>query len=134
MTRVAVERELRDDEYRAADVGDRPSHLPSFVIEDAEPGDLRRETLAVLRAIVGGNAQEHDEAAVDPRDTLVADVDRGRAHALHDGAQLADHSSIQGLSPRTTAATSSALRWPGVKTVMLFSIGSRVMYVTLPKR
>src|SRR2546425_6063882 len=100
VTRVAVERELRDDEYRAADVGDRPSHLPSFVIEDAEPGDLHRETLAVLSAIAGGNAQEHDEPAVDPRDTLVADVDRGRAHALHDGAQLADHSSIQGSSNR----------------------------------
>src|SRR5438445_357604 len=53
VTRIAVERELRDDKYRAADVGDRPRHLPSFVIEDAEPGDLRRETLAVLREVVG---------------------------------------------------------------------------------
>src|SRR3989442_15740692 len=77
VTRVAVERELRDDEYRAADVGDRPSHLPSLVIEDAEPGDLRRETLAVLCAIVGSNAQEHDEAAADPRDTLVPAGHRG---------------------------------------------------------
>src|SRR5256712_12378439 len=36
VTRVAVERELRDDEYRAADVGDRPE--PSSLFRHRSPG------------------------------------------------------------------------------------------------
>ena len=58
------------------------------------------------------------------------DRDRGALAELRASA----HSSIHGLSPRTTASTSAAERWPGVKTVMLFESGNRVMYVTLPKR
>jgi hypothetical protein len=122
---VAVERELRDGEHHPADVGERPLHLAAL-LEDAETGDLRGEALAVLRSVVRADAQEDNDTGFDLGHALITDVDGGRANALNDRARLV-HSNIHGLSPRTTASTSEAERWPGVKTVMLLPSGRRVM-------
>jgi hypothetical protein len=124
---------LRDREHRAAHIGERELQLAALIVEDPQAGDLGRETLAVAGAVRRTYAEEDDQAAPDLRDALVADGDRCRPDALNDRARLA-HSSIHGLSPRTTDSTSLAERWPGAQTVMLFPRGSRVMYVTLPKR
>jgi hypothetical protein len=130
---VAIEGELRDGEHRSGDVRDRARELAAVVVEDAQRRDLRGEALPVFGSIVRADAEEDDETAVDRRDALARDLDVRRDDALDDRANPYVSSS-QGLSPRTTASTSSAVRCPGAQTVMFFVSGRRVTYVTLPKR
>jgi hypothetical protein len=78
---VAVQRELRYGEHRAADVRQRVLH-PAGFLEDAETGHLRGEPFAVLGAVVGADADESDDPDFDFRDPLVRDVDGGRSNAL----------------------------------------------------
>lgn len=86
MPRVAVERELRDRQDRSAHVCERPLHL-ACLFEDAEGGDLRGEPLAVLRAVIDADPEEHDDTGFDLGHALVADIDRGRANPLNDRAR-----------------------------------------------
>src|SRR5712692_4943549 len=60
MTSVAVQRELRDGEHRAADVRERALHLAGL-FENAKAGDLRGEAFAVLRTVVRADAEEDDD-------------------------------------------------------------------------
>src|SRR6185436_14741644 len=111
--------------------------LAALVVEDAKREDLRGEPLAVLCAVVVRDAEKDRETAAGPGHGFIADADGGGTYSLDDGAHALrprGHSSIQGLSPRTTDSTSLAERCPGANTVMLFSSGIRVTYVTLPNR
>jgi hypothetical protein len=115
------------------------------LFEDAKACDLGGEAFAMLRTVVRADPKEDQDTGFDFGDALVTDIDAGGANTLNDRAQLAHppglgaeadqcHSNIHGLSPRTTASTSGAERWPGVNTVMLLPSGRRVMNVTFPKR
>src|SRR5688572_33406533 len=84
---VAVERELGDRQDRAADVRDAVVQSPAIVLEQAKLDDLAREPLAVLRAVVGADADHHDEALADLGGSFVADADRGGPNALDDCSQ-----------------------------------------------
>jgi hypothetical protein len=77
---------LRDREDHSAHVGERPLHLAAL-LEDAETGDLRGETFAVLRTVVRADPDEDDDTGFDLGNALVTDVDRGRANALNDCAR-----------------------------------------------
>src|SRR5688572_33088269 len=84
---VAVERELGDRQDRAADVRDAVVQSPAIVLEQAKLDDLAREPLAVLRAVVGADADHHDEALADLGGSFVADADRGGPNASDDCSQ-----------------------------------------------
>ena len=86
VSRVAVERELRDREDRAADIGERPLH-PAALLEDAETRDLRRKAFAVLRTVVHAHSEEHDDTCFDFGHALVTDVDGGGTNTLYDRAR-----------------------------------------------
>ena len=86
MSRVAVERELRDREDRAADIGKRPLH-PAALLEDAETRDLCRKAFAVLRTVVHTDSEEHDDTCFDFGHALVTDVDGGGTNTLYDRAR-----------------------------------------------
>ena len=52
----------------AADVGDRAIHHAGVVVEDAQRHDLAREPIAVVVAVVGRDAGEHEQARADGAD------------------------------------------------------------------
>ena len=78
-----MERELGDDEQRAADVVERAVHLPGVVVEDAKADDLATEEVRLGRRIARGDAEEHAETVSDGADHLAVDRHPRLAHALH---------------------------------------------------
>ena len=87
--RVAVERELRHDEQRAADVGEREVHLVLGVGEQAEPDDLVGHPGERGLAVVVREADEQQEAAVDATGDSFADAHFGAGDSLQDDAHAA---------------------------------------------
>jgi len=79
---VTVEGELRHRQDHPADVRERPLHLAGL-LEDAQPGDLRGEAFAVLRAVLRTDAEEDDDTRFDFSNALLADVDGGGADPLN---------------------------------------------------
>ena len=86
MTCVPVQRELRHHQRHPADVGEGALH-PSGLLEDAQSGDLRGKPLAILGTIVQADSEEHGDTEFDLGDTLLTDVDGGRANTLNDRAR-----------------------------------------------
>src|SRR3989442_4570636 len=85
-SRIAIERELRNNQRRAAGFQERPIHLALLVIEDAQVCDLLGEISGLLSRVAAGHAQEHEQARGDlPRGTSL-DHDAGAADALHDSS------------------------------------------------
>src|SRR5690606_11673935 len=60
---VAVEGELRHHEQRSPDILERAIHLPFVVTEEAEPDDLVRHPLHLLRTVAVRESHEEAEAA-----------------------------------------------------------------------
>jgi len=77
---------LGHGEDHSADVRESALHLAGL-FEDAEARDLRGEALAVLRAVVRADPEEHHDTRFDFGDALVADVDGGRPDPLNDRAR-----------------------------------------------
>ena len=79
LPRVGDQRELADDERRAADVEDAPVEPSLLVPEDAKPRDLCGEVLR-CRVVIGTcDPEQHDQAHVDlPADVIVDAHTRGR--------------------------------------------------------
>ena len=93
LRRVAVQRELRDDEQRATDVGQREVHLVVCVGEDPEPDDLLSHPRDLLVRITRSEADERYEPTIDrPGDArcraVIADANGGAADALEENAHL----------------------------------------------
>ena len=62
---VRDQRELADDERRAAGVEQRAVELAGVVLEDPQPRDLARETLGLLRRVPVRDAEQDEEAGAD---------------------------------------------------------------------
>src|SRR6185312_6168047 len=77
-----MQRELRDDEDIAADVGERAVHRAGIVVEHAQRGDLAREPARIVVAVVGGDAGEDEQALADRGDRRAVHVDARARNAL----------------------------------------------------
>ena len=80
---VGDERELRDDERRAAGVEQRAVELAVVALEDPQARDLAGEPLRGRLVVRRRHAEEHAEARAD----LAARRHARAADALHDRAQ-----------------------------------------------
>src|SRR5437016_11873978 len=83
---VAVERELRDHEQRAAHLVERAREAARLVLEDAEPDDLPAERVGVALGIGVTDAEQHAEPVADGADERAVDRDARLADPLHDGS------------------------------------------------
>jgi hypothetical protein len=80
------QRELRDDQQAAAGGGEVEIHPPLAVVEQPQGGELLGRGLDLALAVAGLDADQHEQAAADGGDPLVADFHRGAANALQDEA------------------------------------------------
>src|SRR6185436_9139434 len=80
---VGMQRELRDDQQRAADLVDGLVHATLLVLEDPEARDLLTQPIGIRLGVARGDAEEHAEPAIDGADDVAVDRDPRLAHALH---------------------------------------------------
>jgi len=81
--RVAVERELRDDQDVAAGVQNRAIHVPGVVGEDAEVEHLVRQHGNVVLAVPLAHPEEHEQPRADAAHGRAFHPHRGLGHPLH---------------------------------------------------
>ena len=62
---IAVKRELRDRQHRAAGIQQAAIHLSGVIIKNSQLYDFAGEKLRVLRAIRAGNSQQHQHTGAD---------------------------------------------------------------------
>ena len=84
--RVAVERELRDDEQRAVHVGEGEVHLVVGVGEEAEADDLVGHPDERGLAVGVREADEQEKAALDATGDPIADAHFGAGDSLEEDA------------------------------------------------
>ena len=84
LARVAVERELADDEHLA--VAERLVHLAVGVGEDAQRADLVGELVARRVVVVVGDAEQDEQAGADLADGRPVDADGGAGDPLDESA------------------------------------------------
>ena len=110
--RVAVERELRHDEHRAADVDDRAIHLVLVVGEDAQADELLGHPLDVVEGVRVREADEHGESSLDRAGDTIAHAHAGARHALnensHDCAGMSTQEASGDVPRRWSAADHAA--------------------------
>lgn len=80
------ESELRDDQQAAAGGGEIEIHPPLAVVEQPQRRELLRRRLDLSLAVVGLDADQHQQAAADGGDPLALDLHRGAANTLQDEA------------------------------------------------
>ncbi len=86
---VAIQRELRDDEYATARVGDGSIHVASgFALEDPHLADLRHDVLHVVRAVIAADAEQDEEAGADLPRLAIADAHARFSDPLNDRAHV----------------------------------------------
>jgi hypothetical protein len=88
LRRVGEERELADDERRAAGLEERAVELAGVVLEDTELPDLRREPLGPRAVVITRDAEQDEQPRADLADGLAADADGRARDALDDRLQL----------------------------------------------
>ena len=81
---VSQECELADDEHAPSRIGDREVHFAIGVFEDAESDDLFGHGDDVGLGVVGGDAEEDEEAVGDGADEFAVDLYAGFEDALDD--------------------------------------------------
>src|SRR3990170_8603064 len=81
-TDAPVQRELRDDEELAVDVGHGAVHLALGVLEHTEVDDLLGQAVVFAEPVLAPDADEEQEPGADLRDQLTADAHRRARHAL----------------------------------------------------
>jgi hypothetical protein len=84
LRRLGDERELADDERRAAGVEQRAVELAGVALEDAETRDLRGEAIRFGFRIAVRDPEEDNEARAD----LASGRRAGARDSLDDGSQL----------------------------------------------
>ena len=84
-----MQRELADDERRAARVEQRAVELAGVVLEDPQPRDLAGEALGVLLRVARGDAEQDEQARAD----LAARRRARPRHALNDCSHVPANSS-----------------------------------------
>jgi hypothetical protein len=89
------QRELADDEGRAADVEERAVHPALGVAEDAQVRDLAGEARRARLGIALHGADEHDQAFGDGAGGAAVDRDARLGGALDEGAHQSRSSVVQ---------------------------------------
>ena len=84
---VGDERELADDEDRAARVQDAAVELAFRVLEDAQAGGTAGEPAGLFLGVVLGDAEENAEAGADLADDVTVRDDTCGRDPLDDGPQ-----------------------------------------------
>jgi hypothetical protein len=92
LRQVGDERELADDERPASGVEDAAVELSFLVLEDPEPGDLRRQALRGRLVVAARDAEEDAESRADLADRLARDEDARLGDPLDDRPQLSSAS------------------------------------------
>src|SRR5208282_445636 len=87
---VGEQRELRHDQHRAADLGERAVHLAGVVGEYAHAEDSIRQMSRVGFGVAVGNAQQHNESTRNFAHAAPVDAHLGAADALNN----CPHSSV----------------------------------------
>lgn len=82
--KVGVERELRDDEERAADIFEREIHLARRVGKDARTTDFLCEALRLFFPVCRSHAQKDEKALSDLARHCAVNGDGGLLHPRHD--------------------------------------------------
>src|SRR5215831_6942014 len=85
--RIAVQRELRHDEHRAADVDDRAIHLVFVVGEQTQTDELLGHPLDVVERVRVCEADENREPAVDRAGDSSVYAHAGAGDALNENSQ-----------------------------------------------
>ena len=85
---VTEQSELRDDKHRPAHFTHSAVHVPGFVVEDAQPGNLLSEVIGSGFRVVLPDTQEHQQASADFPDGLARDGHTGPQDTLHHGAHI----------------------------------------------
>jgi hypothetical protein len=106
LARVAVERELADDEHRARHVGHRPVHDSLVIGEDAQLPELAGQLLGVRGVVVVGDAHEHAQAGADAAHHLAVDRHGRAGHPLDESA----HDYPDGGGGQAASGSGSRLR------------------------
>ena len=78
------QRELADDERRAAGVEERAIEATGVVREDPEPRDLAGQPLGVFLGVALRDSEQHEQADADLAAHVSVDADAGAADALDD--------------------------------------------------
>ena len=112
-SQVGEERELADHQQRAAGVADGEVRAPIGVPEVAQADQLVGHAIDHLRRVVDADPGEHERAAADLSQQLVAGAHRRAGHALNDEAHRLGRSGRLGAltAPR---APSPRIDRPGV--------------------
>ena len=71
--RVAVQRELADDQQRRVEVGGGQVHHPLLVVEHPQPPELLGHPPGDVGVVVVGDPEQHAQARADPSDLVLAD-------------------------------------------------------------
>ena len=74
----------------APGVGHGAVHAAVVVLEDAQRGELARQLVGLLGAVVAVHAQQHQQARADPADRLAVHAHRRLRHPLDDRPHAAD--------------------------------------------
>jgi len=81
---VRGERELRNQQQAAADVGHRQVHAPGVVAEDPVGEHAREQALGMRRCVAALDADERENSAADLAHGLIVHGHRRSAHALYE--------------------------------------------------
>jgi hypothetical protein len=91
---VAVERKLRDRQYRASNVLHTPVHFPFFVFENTQSDHLSRQIVGLWPLVVLPYSKQHEQATANLTRDLSVDRHFSVTHALNDRSHLASVYSL----------------------------------------
>lgn len=92
---VAIQRELRNGEYRSAEIRHAQVHLPGCVLKDAESGNLLGEVICVGFVVAAADAKQHKQAGSDFANDSALDCDRSFRDSLYDGTHSCSKVAFQ---------------------------------------
>jgi len=108
LARAGKKRELADDQYATANIGDRAVHLSGVVGKDAKPGDFLCQPFAIFDGIALGHAEQQEQPSADLPMDMVVDGYAGGGDSLENDAhkEAVNLGDARGLElPRGTKQT-----------------------------
>src|SRR5438876_3799419 len=107
--RIAVKRELRDDQRTALHIQQRAIHLPIFVFKNPQVRRFLRKRVRHRRGVLAANAQQNHQPFADFAARFVANLHFRAAHPLHYSSHFSVASALRSApQAQVSAATSPA--------------------------
>src|SRR6266404_2057177 len=103
-TRIAVKRELRNDQRAALHVKQRTIHLPIFVFKNSQACRFLRKRGRHGWRVPTANAQQNHQPVADFSARLAANLHARSAHPLHYGSHLFCPSALRSAPPAQVSA------------------------------